>query len=139
MSQEKEQAMRSLISLLIGASFLAAAPAAAGPRLNPEQKLAKAIEGRVAGEPVRCLNLRSIRSSQIIDKTAIVYDAGGGTVYVNRPRAGRESLDQWDIMVTRPFGSQLCGTDVVHLYESGSRMQTGLVFLGEFVPYRKPR
>ena len=130
--------MRCHIPLLIGAAFLAVAPAAAGPRLDPEQKLAKAIEGRVAGTPVSCLNLRSIRSSRIIDGTAIVYDSGN-TLYVNRPRSGRESLDQWDIMVTRPFGSQLCGTDVVNLYEAGSQIQTGFVLLGEFVPYRKPR
>lgn len=130
--------MRRLVSLLIGSVLLAAAPAGAAPRLDPEQRLARALEGRVAGEPVRCLSLHSIRSSQIIDGTAIVYDAGR-TLYVNRPRAGRQSLDRWDIMVTKPFGSQLCGTDVVHLYDTTSRIQKGFVFLGEFVPYRKPR
>jgi hypothetical protein len=130
--------MRRFISLLIGSVLLAAAPAGAAPRLDPEQRLARAIEGRVAGEPVRCLNLRNIRSSRIIDRTAIIYDAGG-TLYVNRPRSGRESLDQWDVLVTRPFGSQLCSIDVVQLYDTASRMQTGSVFLGDFVPYRKPR
>ena len=136
--EKKVLKMRRLACLLIGSVLLAAAPAGAVPRLAPEQRLARAIEGRVAGEPVRCLSLHQIRSSQIIDKTAIIYDAGS-TLYVNRPRAGSESLDQWDVLVTRPFGSQLCGTDVVHLYDPASRMQTGFVFLGEFVPYRKPR
>ena len=130
--------MRRLVSLLIGSMLLAAAPAGAAPRLDPEQRLAQAIEGRVAGEPVSCVNLRNIRSSRIIDRTAIIYDAGG-TLYVNRPRAGRESLDQWDVMVTRPFNSQLCSIDVVNLYDAGFHIQTGSVFLGEFVPYRKPR
>ena len=137
-SSKESNQMRRLIPLLIGSAFLAAAPAGAAPRLDPEQRLARAIEGRVAGEPVRCLNLRSIRSSRIIDRTAIIYDAGG-TLYVNRPRAGRESLDQWDVLVTRPFNSQLCSIDVVQLYDTASRMQTGFVFLGDFVPYRKPR
>jgi hypothetical protein len=130
--------MRRLVFLLTGSIILAAAPAGAKPRLDPEQRLARAIEGRVAGDPVSCVNLRSIRSSRIIDRTAIIYDAGG-TLYVNRPRSGRESLDQWDVMVTRPFNSQLCSIDVVHLYDSTSRMQTGAVFLGDFVPYRRPR
>lgn len=136
--RKKDSKMRRFISLLIGSVLLAAAPAGAAPRLDPEQRLARAIEGRVAGEPVRCLNLRNIRSSRIIDRTAIIYDAGG-TLYVNRPRSGRESLDQWDVLVTRPFGSQLCSIDVVQLYDTASRMQTGSVFLGDFVPYRKPR
>lgn len=96
------------------------------------------IEGRVAGEPVNCLNLRNIRSTQIIDRTAIIYEVGR-TLYVNRPRAGAQSLDQWDVLVTRPFGSQLCSIDVVQLYDTGSRIQSGFVFLGDFVPYRKPR
>lgn len=130
--------MRRLASMLIGSVLLVAAPAAAAPRLDPEQRLARTIEGRVAGEPVNCLNLRNIRSTRIIDRTAIIYEVGR-TLYVNRPRAGAESLDQWDVLVTRPFGSQLCSIDVVQLYDTGSRIQTGFVFLGDFVPYRKPR
>jgi hypothetical protein len=128
--------MRRFILATLAATTLAAAPAAAGPRLDPEAKLARELEGRVAGEPVKCLPLYSIRSSRVIDRTAIVYDAGR-TIYVNRPRAGRESLDQWDVLVTRPFNSQLCNIDVVQLYDPSSRMQTGIVFLGDFVPYRK--
>lgn len=130
--------MRRALSLFLTAAFLSAAPATAGPRLAPEARLERAIEGRVAGKPVSCINLRNVRSSRIIDRTAIIYDAGG-TLYVNRPRSGQESLDQWDILVTRPFNSRLCSIDVVHLYNSGSRMQTGLVFLGDFVPYRRAK
>lgn len=128
--------MRKLVSLLVGSVLLASAPAQAAPRLTPEAKLAKAIEGRVAGEPVDCVNLRNIRSSRIIDRTAIVYDAGS-TIYVNRPRAGAESLRDWDTMVSKLYSSQLCSIDVVQTYDSGSRFFTGNIFLGEFVPYRK--
>ncbi|HEX8466491.1 MAG TPA: hypothetical protein VF620_01650 [Allosphingosinicella sp.] len=130
--------MRKITASLSAALVLATASAQAAPRLSGEAKLAREIEGRVAGEPVRCLPFHRISSSRIIDDTAIVYDAGS-TIYVNRPRAGRESLDRWDTLVTRTFGSQLCSTDVVQLYDAGSRMQTGFVFLGEFVPYRKPK
>lgn len=125
--------MRHTLALLLG-GLLLAAPAYA--RVSPEQALEKAIEGRVAGEPVSCINLRRIRSSQIIDRTAIVYDMGS-VVYVNRPRSGARSLDHWDVLVTRPFSSQLCSIDVVELYDPSVGMQTGLVFLGDFVPYRK--
>jgi hypothetical protein len=130
--------MRKFTAFLATALALATASAEAAPRVSGEAKLAREIEGRVAGDPVRCLPFHRIHSSRIIDDTAIVYDAGS-TLYVNRPRAGRESLDRWDTLVTRTFGSQLCSTDVVHLYDAGARMQTGIVFLGEFVPYRKPK
>jgi hypothetical protein len=126
--------MRKLL-LTLGALVAAASPALAKP-FDGEAELAKAIAGRVAGAPVHCVNLRDVRSSQIIDHTAIVYDTGG-TVYVNRPRAGLESLDRWDTLVTKTFSSDLCDIDVVHLYDSGSHMQTGSVFLGDFVPYKR--
>ena len=130
--------MPKITAFLATALVLASASAQAAPRLSGEEKLAREIEGRVAGEPVKCLPFHRIKSSRIIDDTAIVYESGS-TLYVNRPREGRDSLDSWDTLVTRGFGSRLCSTDVVHLYDTGARMQTGIVFLGEFVPYRKAR
>jgi hypothetical protein len=111
--------------------------AATGPSARGEARLAKALDGRTAGKPVRCLNLRDIRSSEIIDRTAILYRTGGGRVYVNRPQIGRESLDDNDILVTRTFGSQLCSIDTVRLIDRNARFYSGFVGLGEFVPYTK--
>ena len=128
--------MRTLVLLALGGLVTASGPAQADPRQNAEAKLAKALEGRVAGEPVDCINLRRVRSSRIIDRTAILYDAGG-TLYLNRPRAGAESLDHWSTLVTKLNSSQLCSIDVVRLYDSTAHFQTGLVFLDKFVPYEK--
>lgn len=130
--------MRALASLVLGSLLLAAPVAHAAPRLDPEAKLALELEGRVAGEPVDCVDLRRVRSTRIIDRTAIVYDTGR-TLYVNRPTGGRESLDQWDTLVTKLHDSRLCSIDVVRLYDSSARMQSGVVFLGDFVPYTTPR
>ncbi len=129
--------MRRALPLLL-ASLAIAAPAAAKPQ-NGEERLARALEGRVAGEPKDCINLRDIRSSRIIEDTAIVYEGPGNTLWVNRPRAGADTLDSWDVLVTNTHSSQLCRVDVVRLYDTTARMQTGFVFLGDFVPYRKVR
>lgn len=126
--------MRKLSALLVGAALLSSTAAYADP--EGEAKLAERLEGRVAGTPVDCINLRNIRGSSIIDDTAIVYNAGS-TIYVNRPRSGADGLSKWDIMVSKPFNNRLCSVDVVELRDSSSRMMSGLVFLGEFVPYRK--
>ena len=133
--------MRLFPSLLIGAALLgASATALAADRDNSknEAKLTAALAGRVAGKPVDCISLRDIRSSQIIDDTAIVYDTGGGRLFVNRPRIGAESLDSDDILVTKTYGSELCSLDTVHLIDRGSQIQSGFVGLGEFVPYSRP-
>lgn len=127
--------MRKLLPLSLAALALAA-PGHARDRLAPEAELALALEGRVAGEPVDCVNLQRIHSTRIIEDTAILYDAGS-IIYVNRPRSGAESLDRWDTLLTRTFGSRLCSIDTVRLLDSGSQIPTGLVFLGDFVPYRK--
>lgn len=128
--------MHSSFLLAFAAATLPLTASFGAPRLTPEAELARVLKGRTAGPPVDCISLRHVRSSQIIDDTAIVYDAGG-TIYVNRPRAGAESLDRWDTIVTRLYSDRLCSIDTVRLFDSTSRFQTGLVFLSEFVPYRR--
>ncbi|HEV2567457.1 hypothetical protein [Sphingomonas sp.] len=129
--------MRKIISAIAStAAALGAAAAASAAPLPPEERLARLLEGRVAGKPVNCINNINFTSAEIIDGTAIVYRVGS-KLYVNRPRSGADSLDQDDIMVSRPFGSQLCSVDVVDLIDRGARFQTGFVMLGEFVPYTR--
>ena len=129
--------MRKLLPLLAGTLLLGAASAQAEP-VNREAELARALEGRVAGEPVDCISLNRVRSTRVIPGTAIIYEVGN-TLYVNRPRAGARSLDRWDALVSRPFGNQLCSVDVIQLYDTSSRITHGAVFLDEFVPYRRVR
>jgi hypothetical protein len=131
----------SLASVALLASGLVSAPAQSRTPLESksEAQLARALHDRIAGKPVDCLNLHDIRSSQIIDRTAILYETTGGTLYLNRPDSGQSSLNRGDVLVTDTHSHQLCSIDVVRLYDTSSRMQTGVVFLGEFVPYRKPK
>ena len=130
--------MRKIIaSLVAAAAVMSIAPAAdARHRVAPEEKLARLLEGRVAGEPQDCIYLPRIRSSEIIDGTAIVYDAGS-TIYVNRPRSGADTLDDDDIMVTDTHGASLCRIDVVRLHDRTSFFYDGFVGLGDFVPYKR--
>jgi hypothetical protein len=113
--------MHKLISFSL-ALLLTTSAVQAAQRMGPEQQLARVLEGRVAANPVNCVNLQNIRSTQIIDRTAIIYDAGS-TVYVNRPRDAH-SLDQWDTLVTNLHSSRLCSIDVVQLYDASSQTWT---------------
>ena len=106
------------------------------PDAKGEAELAKMIEGRVAGKPVRCLPTTAMSQTTVIDKAAIVYRAGS-KLYVNRPRSGADQLDDDDILVTKIYGSQLCNIDKVDLVDRTSRMWSGFVVLGDFVPYTK--
>jgi len=130
---------RTILAAIVTAATLvatSAAPAmAAKPRLTGEAKLAKMLEGREAGQPVRCLPLGSSTDTTVIDKTAIVYRYGN-TLYVNRPTNAR-SLDDDDILVTVLTTGQLCRLDTVQLRDRTSHFYSGFVGLEDFVPYRK--
>lgn len=132
--------MTRISTSLLGATLLAALalPASAAVPRDGEAELAKAIAGRTAGKPVDCIYLRDIRSSRIIDRTAIVYEMNNGLIYVNRPTNGASLLDWGTVMVTNTYSSQLCSIDTVKLYDTGFHMQTGWVGLGDFVPYPRP-
>ena len=129
--------MRKILPLMAGVLLLGAATAQA-ERPDREAQLARELEGRVAGEPVDCIDTHRVQSSRIIEDTAIIYDAGS-TIYVNRPRNGAEALNRWDAMLTRLPSTRLCSIDTVQMIDTSTRMQTGIVFLGEFVPYRRVR
>ena len=128
--------MRKLITLLAG-TLLLGGVAQAKPQ-DREAELARALQGRVAGEPVQCIDLHRVRSSRIITDTAIIYDAGS-VIYVNRPANGADQLNQWDTMVTRTPSTRLCNVDTVTMVDRASHSFTGVVFLGDFVPYRRVR
>ena len=123
------------MALAAGAVLIAGSAVAAKPKLTGEERLAKALEGRVAGKPVDCISLLDSRDQQVIDKTAIVYGSGR-TIYVNRPSNARD-LDSDDIMVSNIHGSQVCKLDIVRTHERSGFFPTGFVGLEQFVPYRR--
>lgn len=127
--------MRFVKTLTAAALLLTSGAAIAGSK-SPQEELAAELKGWVAGEPVRCITLDRVRSTRIIDNTAIIYDAGP-VIYVNHPRGGADMLDNWDVLVSKPFGSQLCTPEVVELLDRTTHMKSGFISLGEFVPYKK--
>ena len=141
------------IALAIGLGSVAAAPALAqdadqqAPQTlegettgagmtKGEQRLAKLLEGRVAGEPVSCINTPRNQRMQTIDKTAYVYGSGS-TIYVQRTR-NPENIDDSDTLVTNRFSSgQMCKLDQTTTIDPLVGMLTGVVFLDDFIPYTR--
>lgn len=122
------------LAALAGAAMVAG-PSVARERLTGEEKLAKLLEGRVAGEPRNCINTRVNSNSQVIDGTAVVYGRGR-TIWVNVP-ANAEDLDSDDALLVRQHGANLCRQDIVTTFDTAGRFYTGNLFLGDFVPYTR--
>lgn len=138
------RSLKSLALAAAGATSLAlvAAPAAmadepeAKEMTKGEKKLEKLLEGRVAGEPVRCINRFDGRRQQTIDDTAYVYGSGD-TIYVQRTR-NPDSIDDDDILVIRKYGdSRLCRLDQITTVDRFNGFFTGAVFFEDFVPYTR--
>ncbi len=123
--------------LILAAASALVAPAAisAKPRLTPEQRLDKMLEGRVAGKPVSCISLMNSRDMEVLDKTAIVYNSGS-VIYVNRTTRP-EDLDSDDVLVVKVHGSQLCRMDILQQHDRSGGWYNGFVGLEDFVPYRR--
>ncbi len=128
--------MRTFAIALVAAAALLTGPALeAKPKLSPQQRLDKLLDGRIAGVPEHCISHFDSREMQVLDKTAIVY-GWGNTIWVNTPR-NAEDLDDDDILVTRTSGSQLCDLDIVTTLDRSSQFFNGSISLGRFVPYRR--
>jgi hypothetical protein len=138
--QTKEPIMQNVkLIILLSAALLLSVDAAQAKQRAPEEDLQRITAGRSAGEPVDCIFLHDISSSEIIRGTAIVYRLNNGTIMVNRPSTGANFLDRNDILVTDTHSPQLCSIDVVRLVDNGSGMPSGSVGLGKFVPYPRAK
>ena len=100
-----------------------------------EARLAERLKGRVAGEPVSCIPLIRSNRLEVIEGVALVYD-DGNTLYVARP-TDSDMLRRDDVMVIERTSSQLCNTDVVRTIDRSGGYMTGVIFLKQFVPYKK--
>ena len=128
--------MRKIALAIAASAALLTGPALqARDKLTPQQRLEKMLEGREAGKPVSCISTWSTRNMQVLDNTALVYDAGN-VIYVNRP-ANPDVLDDDDVLVTRLSGSMLCRLDLVSMHDRSGNFYRGFVSLNDFVPYRR--
>lgn len=124
------------VALAVGALAVAVPALAAHDRADRgEAKLAKVLQGRTAGKPVRCLDMSQRRDMQVIDHTALIF-RDGDTYYVNRPD-GVNFLSWSDVPVFKIWGDQLCSKDLVRLRDSATLMPGATMIMGEFVPYRR--
>lgn len=101
-----------------------------------ESKLAKLLEGRVAGEPVSCIRTLPNDRMQVIDRTAYVYGSGN-TIYVQRTRDPQRISDADTLVTNRFSASQLCRLDQATTIDRFTGIFRGAVFFDDFVPYTR--
>jgi len=109
---------------------------AEAPMTKGEMRLAKLLEGRVAGEPVPCIRVLRNHRMQTIDGTAYVYGSGK-TIYVQRTR-NPDQIDDNDALVSIRFSAtEMCRLDQMTTVDRQLGILTGVVFFEDFVPYTR--
>jgi len=98
-----------------------------------EEAFQELIEGRVAGESTPCINASRTNRIQVVENVGLTYERGG-TLWVARASNPR-SIGPWDIPIFERHGSQLCRHDVNRTIDRSSGMFSGVLFLGDWVPY----
>jgi len=101
--------------------------------------LARAIEGKVAGEPVSCVNAyRGSPDLHPIGDHILLYKVSKDLVYRNNLQGACNGLAQGDTLVLNRVTSQYCRGDIARVVNLQSGMQSGSCALGDFIPYRTP-
>lgn len=131
------------LTILTGAALLAGSCTTTPPQEartpKAEQRLAEAIEGRVAGKPLSCMpNYRSATQMEIIDENTIVFH-DGNTVYVQNPPGGCPGLGRsgYSLVTRQIAAAQLCRGDINNLVDLRNGFLGGSCVFGDFIPYRK--
>lgn len=130
-----------LLAAGAGAISFSSLPAKESPSAKSAEKLAKALEGRTAGQPAMCVpNLHGQARMQVIDDGTILF-RDGSTIYLQRPAGGCPGIESRGYtLVSRKVGQhQICRGDIQQLVELQTGIQGGTCVFSEFIPYRKIR
>ena len=121
------------IPLAIGAGVLSFAARSAE---SDERPPSKAPPVEAVGEPVNCINISRIRSTQVHDDYTIDFELPGNDIYRNTlpnrcPQLGFEERFAYEASV-----GQLCAVDSITVLQSGSVGRGPRCMLGKFTPVR---
>lgn len=120
------------------AGCAASAQMQASEAAEAQKDLAKALEGRVAGEMRDCISASSANGPQIIDSKTLLY-RDGSRIWRNDIEGTCPSLREGNPIVIEIHGSQLCRMDKFRVIEPGSSIPSSFCFLGKFTEYKKPK
>ena len=99
-------------------------------------RLAAALDGRVAGPAVDCVRRQDVRGQRIIDERTIVFGSGS-TVYLNRTRGQCDGMREYNAIRMQSSGSRMCDGELITIFDPTSGTHYGACALGDFVPYRR--
>jgi hypothetical protein len=93
-------------------------------------------EATPIGDPVDCVQLRSIQSTSVHGDSTIDFHMGGGKVYRNTLPNSCPSLGFEERFLYKTSLSQLCSVDIITVLQSPGLSQGPSCGLGKFQPVK---
>lgn len=122
---------------LIASCGLAAGTEA--PRSERAQtRLTRALEGKVAGPPQRCISPFARNEQEIVDQRTILFKNGRNLVYRNDPEGGCQGLDQSRAIIVTSISGDYCRGDIIRVLDQTSGNLVGSCAFSDFIPYTAP-
>lgn len=124
--------------LVLGLATLAVATTVGA--FGPAERRAKQLAAYTpVGEPVNCIDINRIDSTNVVSNSVIDFKMRGGKVYRNTLPASCSGLVFEDRFSYRTSISRLCNVDTIRVLHSyGGRLEEGVgCGLGKFQPVEK--
>lgn len=101
-----------------------------------ERQMERMLAGKSPGEAQRCIFMRDINGTSIIDEDTILYRVDSQTVYRNEIPGGCPGLQDGRAISTRqPSAARLCEGEPIGVFEPQTGVEYGRCAIGAFVPY----
>lgn len=127
------------VVVILAALMLPLATATAAPAEREsnreDQRLSKAIKGRIPGSPIDCVPLLRPRYNTEMVGDKILYRRNNRLVYVNQTSGGCNISPGLDVLVVNNVSSQLCRGTIIRTFNPLAGQTTGGCTLGSFTPY----
>lgn len=136
--------MRAIVAMGLAAGALVLSGCVASSEIQESRqakaaaKLAKALEGRVAGKTQNCVSNYGLTGPEIIDQRTMLYRDGSRVWLAELPEECPGMTDD-DFLVVRLHGSQICRNDQFFAQRRGTNFPGPSCRFGTFTPYTKPK
>lgn len=117
--------MKTKLAVMLGMLAVAAATSAAAQAADPESM-----------EPQRCISLRTIDHTEVLDDQNILFYMRGDRIFLNRLKHSTPGLRKDQPFMYETVGSQLCANDQITVLERWpfGLTRLGSASLGQFEP-----
>ncbi len=93
------------------------------------------LADRVAGAPVRCIDIQRNGGPEIVDSQTILYRESGKRIWKTGPVGECASLRPLDTVIVEIYGGQLCRNDRFRTVSVGMSIPSGYCRFRDFTPF----